>query len=127
VRRMMAVPQLAALFLSLSLGFQVSVCPPGMDAAMEMPMDSGSSIALGHSPVGGSGMECPLSDLLDDNGPASCPLSVGGVGPCGTSAPVPSELVTVGRPLPLSVFTLVSVISGHEDYSQAIQLPPPRA
>lgn len=129
VRRTVAWPQLVALLLSLGLGFQVSVCPPGMDTGMEMPMpmDAGSPVALGQSPGDASGMECPFSGLLDEDGRASCPLAVGGIGPCGTNAPVPSESVTVVSSLSLRVFAHTSVPSGHEDFSLAIQLPPPRA
>ncbi len=129
VRRVVALPQLTALLLSLGLGFELSACPPGMDMGMEMPMpmDASSQTTLDQGPGEESGMDCPFSGSLDDKGRASCPLAVGGIGPCGTGAPVPTEQVTAGRPLPLSVFTYVSATSGHADFSETIQLPPPRA
>ncbi len=131
VRRIVALPQFTALLLSLGLAIEVSVCPPGMDMGMEMPMpmpmDARSRTALERGPGEDQGMDCLFSGSLDDEGRASCPLAVGGIGPCGTSALAPTELVTAGRPLPLSVFTYVSATSGHADFSETVQLPPPRA
>ncbi len=129
VRRVVALPQLTALLLSLGLGFELSACPPGMDKGMErpMPMDAASRTALEQRPGEDQGMDCPFSGSLDDEGRASCPLAVGGIGPCGTGEPAPAELVTAGPPLLPSVFTYVSTTSGHADFSETIQLPPPRA
>ncbi len=129
VRRLVALPQLTALLLSLGLGFEVSVCPPGMDMGMEMPMpmDAASRTALEQGPGEDQGMDCPFSGSLDDEGRASCPLAVGGVGPCGTSAPAPTELATAPREIPLSVFAYVSATSAYADFFKTVQLPPPRA
>ena len=129
VRRVIALPQLTALLLSLGLGFELSACPPGMDMGMEMSMsmDAASRTTLEHGPGEDRAMDCPFGGSLDAQGRTTCPLAVGGIGPCGTSASAPAELVTAGRPLPLSVFTYVSATSGHADFSKTIQLPPPRA
>ncbi len=128
-RRVVALPQLTALLLSLGLGFELSACPPGMDMGMEMPMpiNAASRATLEHGPGEDRAMDCPFGGSLDAQGRTTCPLAVGGIGPCGTSAPAPAELVTAGPPLLPSVFTYVSTISGHADFSQTIQLPPPRA
>jgi hypothetical protein len=129
VRRVVALPQLTALLLSLGLGFEVSACPPGMDMGMEMPMpmDAASRTTLENGPGEDRAMDCPFGGSLDAQGRTTCPLAVGGIGPCGTSAPAPAELVTVGPPLLPSVFTDVSTTSAHADFSVTIQLPPPRA
>jgi hypothetical protein len=127
VHRLLALPQLTALLLSLGLAFEVSVCPLGMDMGMEMPPAMDATGQTGIGPGAGSGMDCPFMGSLDDEGQQGCPLAVGGIGPCGTSAPAPTELVTAPRSSPLSAVAYVSATSGHADFSETIQLPPPRA
>ena len=70
VRRVVALPQVTALLLSLGLGFEVSVCPPGMDMGMEMPMpmDAAPRTAPEQGPGEDQGMDCPFSGSLDDEG-----------------------------------------------------------
>ena len=129
VRHLFALPQLAALLLSLGLELEVSLCPPGMHMGMEMPMSADARFpeTVQHGPGEDRGMDCPFDGSLDDERRATCPLAVGGIGPCGTSAPAPGGLVAAPRQIPLSELAYVSGTSGHADFSESVQLPPPRA
>lgn len=117
-RSLMALPQLAALPLSLAVGHEVALCPPGMDMGMEM------SVA---SEAGGPGhMDCPFSGSLDEEGDMSCPLAVGGAGPCGTSVGVANTHSTT---LPIDLAVRVAALprdSGRYEWFRPILLPPPR-
>ena len=122
VRRLRSVFLLTALLLSVGLGVQSSLCPPGMDMGSEMEM------GMGDGPAGEpAGPHCPFGASTDGDGGATCPFAVGGVGPCGTAAPVPAiaalttpsafvvEIPRVaGAPAPLELF-------------QRVHSPPPRA
>jgi hypothetical protein len=112
-RRSMAMAQVLALSLSLGLSFEVSACPPGMDTGMEMPMPD-------------SAMDCPFGGSMDDDGGASCPLAVGGIGTCGTNAPTPAESSVTAHPRALGAAPFVGTAASRAEFSGDIQLPPPR-
>lgn len=129
VRRSMALPQLAALLLSLGLGFQASLCPPGMDMGMEMSMPGGDvSGTTGDQSMGHrAGLHCVFDGSTNEDGRATCPFAVGGIGPCGTTVPAAGVLVATPAPVLSSGFSLVSDPSGHTDPLTQVLLPPPRA
>lgn len=114
----MALPQLAALLLSLAVGYEVSLCPPGMDMGMDM------SVA---AEAGGAGhMDCPFGGSMTEEGDMSCPLAPGGAGPCGTSVGVAN---THTATLPIDVAARVAQLpcdSGRSEWFRPILLPPPR-
>ena len=112
-RTLMALPQLAALLLSLAVGYEVSLCPPGMDMSVA-------------SEVGDAGhMDCPFGGSMNDEGDMSCPLSVGG--PCGMSVGIAN---THTATLPIGLAARVTELprdSGRSEWFRGILLPPPRA
>lgn len=115
-RSLMALPQVAALLLSLWVSVEVSQCPPGMDMEMDMPAQE----------ITGGPMDCPFASTGGEHD-MSCALAVGGIGPCGTSAaaqPKPTIMPTV---FPAQNLAETSVPTGHADVPRAIKLPPPRA
>ena len=117
-RSLMALPQLVALLLSLAVGHQVSRCPPGMDMGMDMSVASEAGEA-GH-------MDCPFGGSMNEEGGMSCPLSVGGAGPCGTSAGVANTPhVTLSIDGTANAAELPGD-SGRSEWYRPILLPPPR-
>jgi hypothetical protein len=118
-RRLLGLLQLAGVLVSLGVGLQVSRCPPGMDSGMDMPMTADAGDA-GHQ-------ECPFMGSPNEQGDMSCPLAVGGIGPCGTSSVAPARQIVdqfLGAP---SMFIETPRDSGRSDGFRAIHLPPPRA
>ncbi len=117
-RSLVALPQLAALLLSLIIGHEVSRCPPGMDMGMDMSA----------SEAGNSGhMDCPFAGAMTQGGDVSCPLTVGGIGPCGASAGV---AIDPAKMLPIDLAAGVVAPardSGRYEWFRTILLPPPRA
>jgi hypothetical protein len=90
-----------------------------MDKGMEM---------LASSDSGESGpMECPFGGSTDDEGDTSCPLAVGGTGPCGTSVAAAQDQAVILSLSPLARVVHVSGDMLHPDGFRAINLPPPRA
>ncbi len=114
----MALLQLAALAVSLGVGVVVSQCPPGMDMGMDM------SLATDAAPHGPG--DCHFAGSMNDEGDTSCPLAVGGIGPCGTSAVASSDPVMSLAITPPARFAEVSHETGYSDGFRAIHLPPPR-
>ena len=112
----MALPQLAALALSLGIGLEVSLCPPGMDMGMDMAAQETT-----HGP-----MDCPFASTGGEHG-MSCALAVGGIGPCGTSAAAPPTPTVMPTVFPAQNLVETSVLTGHTDVPRTIKLPPPRA
>ncbi len=128
VRRLMALPQLAALTLSFGLAFEASLCPPGMDTGMEMSMPMGAGLSTGSDRFAGqqADLHCVFSASTDQDGRTTCPFAVGGVGPCGTTMPTPGVGLAVPSPIIVSGMRLVSNPHTHTDPFTPIQLPPPR-
>ena len=78
---------------------------------------------------GGDGghMDCPFGGTMNEEGDMSCPLAVGGVGPCGTSAGVAN---THSMTLPVDIAARVAELprdSVRPEWFRTILLPPPRA
>lgn len=117
-RGLMALPQLAALALSLGIGLEVSLCPPGMDMGMSMDMSAQETTQ--------GPMDCPFAATDGEHG-MSCALAVGGIGPCGTSAAAPTTPTIMPTVFPAKHFVETSVLTGHADVPRTIKLPPPRA
>ena len=117
-RGLMALLQLAALAVSLGVGVVVSQCPPGMDMGMDM------STAIDAAPHGPG--NCPFGGSMNEEGDMSCPLAIGGIGPCGTGAVASSDPVMSLALAPPARFVEVSRETGHSDGFRAIHLPPPR-
>jgi len=124
---MKAMLLLSSLFVSLGLGYEVSLCPPGMDMGTDMA--TGGSMGAGSaqpaSPVDGS--HCRFSGSTNDDGRSACPLAVGGIGPCGTTVPAPALSFEASSRVFSSGLALVSDPPGHEDAATRVPLPPPRA
>ncbi len=118
-RRLAALVQILGVLASLTVGLQVSQCPPGMDMGMDMSMSEGE----GHS----NPMECPFRGPSDEHGDMSCPLAVGGLGPCGTGSVAPSELVVRLSLGSATAHAEAPRDSSHADGFRTIELPPPRA
>ena len=117
-RTLMALPQLAAIVLSLVVSQQVSLCPPGME--------SGSGMLQASAPGEPGPMDCPLGGSMDEEGNMSGPLAVGGPGPCGTSAAAASYNVAL---LPLDVSQGIIErhrSSGRFDRYLSVAIPPPK-
>lgn len=115
-RTLMALPQLAALLISLAVGYEVSLCPPEMDMGMDMSVASEAGDA-GH-------MDCPFGGSMNEEGDMSCPLAVGG--PCGTSVGLAN---THTASLPIDLAASVAELprdSGRSEWFRPILLPPPR-
>ena len=118
-RSLMALPQLAALLLSLAVGYEVSRCPPGMDMGMDMSVAAEAGVA-GH-------MDCPFGGSMNGEADTSCPLAIGGIGSCGTSVGVANAHAAT---LPIDVAARVAALpldSGRSEWFRTILLPPPRA
>ena len=135
IRRLKAAPQLAALGLSLAVGFQASLCPPGMDMGMEMSAGMDMAGPAADLPMPGAaraqrhaaGLHCVFGSSMDGDGRPTCPFAVGGIGPCGTTPPIPGVMTT---PPTLAVLHKVQGERGslrHVDPFRQVHHPPPRA
>ena len=121
-RRLKSMPLLTALMLSFGTGFQASLCPPGMDMGSEMVM------AMDEAPTEQStGVHCALGTSMNEDGGTSCPLSVGGTGPCGTTAPVPAVAFLIGPPPSQIDFPPITARSAPSELFTRVHRPPPRA
>ena len=133
VRRLKALPQIAALLLSLGLGFQASLCPPGMDMGMdmdeEMSMPAGvlSLATVDPAVRHQAGLHCVFAASYNEDGQTTCPFALNGTGPCGTTVPAAAVLVWMPPQVLASQLSLVSNPSGHTDPYTQVTLPPPRA
>ena len=133
IHRLKVLPQIAALLLSVGLGFQASLCPPGMDMGMdmdkEMSMPAGAlspatvDSAVGHQ----AGLHCVFAASNNEDGQATCPFALNGSGPCGTTVSASAAVICMPLRVASSQFSLVSNPSGHTDPFRQVNLPPPRA
>jgi len=136
-RRATGAGLFATWMLALSLGFGVSLCPPGMDMGSDMAMGGMMNMRMDMAEGPGmtsidpsrtptpSGPQCPFAG--DEDGGHGCPFALDGVGPCGTTASAPAGVVVGAIQAPSTLEALVRALTVYSDIPTAVQLPPPRA
>jgi hypothetical protein len=135
LRRFGAPVLLLALVFSFGAALEVSLCPPGMEMGMDMGMDMARAPGVAvHDPGSqdprsqhADGMHCVFPATVTQDGAPSCPLAVGGVGPCGVTAPAPAAgALFSGQTLAAHSF-LPDALGQISDQSTVVPLPPPRS